>query len=106
MRLAALLLSLSYGASLPVLAQAPQPPAAPPGPTHVISTAAVQQWQYRQEWQCSNTPTVSQDTMARLRDLAAALGSDGWEFVAFSPLMNISQQGECFFAMYKRPVPR
>jgi hypothetical protein len=103
---APLLLALCFGVSSAVLAQAPQPPAVPPGPTHVISTAAVQAWQYRQEWHCSNTPTVSQDTVPRMRELATALGGDGWEFVAFSPLMNISALGECFFAMYKRPAPR
>ena len=92
--------------SSPVVAQAPKPPAAPPVPANVVTTAAVQPWQHRQEWFCSNTPTVGQDATARIREQISALGGEGWEFVAFSPTMNVTQQGECFFAMFKRPAPR
>jgi hypothetical protein len=97
---------LSSAAPVTALAQAQPTPEQPALPAKVITTTAVQQWQYRQVWVCSNTPTTEQDILSRIRDENGSLGNDGWEFVAFSPKINISGQGECFFSMYKRPVPQ
>jgi Domain of unknown function (DUF4177) len=99
-------LALAFSALAAAFAAQADETAKPPPPKadKVVTSAAVQKWDYADEFMCRTAATSNypQQIQARLNQYGAV----GWELVSFDDFKGPldAQYSHCYFAVFKRPA--